>query len=901
MLKPRWEQVFRTLLILIFPLSFSDIAYGGSGPARAQWLNSQQLLLKLPDGLHASDSTSFVLATTELELKNNPHQITLPLIDITNNFARLSTANIDIAVIKELLHRSVKVFTVDNAKRILDSTAIQSAGILDELYAYNGNDLGLTIQGSQFQLKLWAPTAMAVRLFIFSSNTADTRQPSQIIPMTWHDGVWTASLSQQHNRSFYLYEVTVYQPLTDRIETSLVTDPYSFSLSMNGAMSQLIDVNNHDLKPSGWDSLQKPQLNSFKDMVIYELHIRDFSAGDETVPFPYRGTYNAFSYSQSNGSRHLLSLRQAGLTHVHLLPFNDFGSVDENKTTWRSAEYKGESLEGSQDALAKARQHDAFNWGYDPVHFFVPDGSYSTQPDGPSRIREVRSMVQDLNLIGLRVIQDVVFNHTYASGVNHLSVFDKIVPLYYYRLNDEGITYSSSCCSDTASEHRMMEKLMIDSVKHWARTYKIDGFRFDLMSFHSRETLQRIKAAIGSLSIVNDGVDGAKIYLYGEGWPFGSFYDRNPQTAMTQLNSYGAGIGLFNDRLRDAVRGGTTNSSEKSDQGYATGLYFDFNREPANRNTPLNLNEQQDKLLHLGDVIKVGLAGNLRDFFFREHLGSVVRGGELMYRSNQVATSAQAIETINYVSAHDGYTLWDSIQAKAPFFTHGRAPSLASTENRQRMHQLAMAIPLLSQGIPFVEAGTELLRSKNGDQDSYDSGDFFNRIDWSKSTNHWGEGLPPAWKNVDDWSFWRPRLQTSALQASPSLIEKTNNYFKALLRVRQSSTLFKLNSLEEIMNHLAFIDNQDHKEPGLIAMILHNEQEALLIFFNTARDSRIFTDRALSHPWEIHPLFNTKIDSALSQVVLMPKQSQIQIPGLSTVILKISLQNTTQLQIRGVR
>ncbi|MDG0817225.1 alpha-1,6-glucosidase domain-containing protein [Bdellovibrio svalbardensis] len=889
------------MLILFFPLFISGIAHGRGGPARAQWLNSQQLLLKLPQGLRATDSTNFVLATGDISLQKNPNKITLPLLEIRNNYALLSSAGVDRATIQELLHHPLKVFVTDNTNQVLDSTAIQYAGLLDEIYAYQGEDLGLTVQGSQMQLKLWAPTALAVRLFLYSSSASDAHQPSQILPMNWQDGVWAATLSQQYQNSFYLYEVTVYQPLTDQIETSLVTDPYSFSLSMNGTMSQLIDVQASDLKPSGWDNLQKPHLNSFKDIVIYELHIRDFSASDETIPFPYRGTYDAFSFPQSNSNRHLRSLGQAGLTHVHLLPFNDFGSVNENKSTWQTVNSGNGNLQDPQDALSRVRATDGFNWGYDPVHFLVPEGSYSIKPDGVSRVREVRDMVQSLNTMGLRVIQDVVFNHTFASGLDRLSVFDKIVPLYYYRLNDEGTTYNTSCCSDTASEHRMMEKLMIDTVRHWARTYKIDGFRFDLMSFHSRDTILKIKDAVRSLTVSDDGVDGSKIYLYGEGWPFGSFYDRNPKAAMTQVNSYGAGVGLFNDRLRDAVRGGTTNSSEKSDQGYATGLYFDFNKEPANRNTPTNLNDQRDKLLHLGDVIKVGLAGNLRDFTFREHLGSVIRGGDLLYRSSQVATSAQPIETINYVSAHDGYTLWDSVQAKAPFYTEGRSPALASVENRQRMHQLAMAIPLLSQGIPFIEAGTEILRSKNGDQDSYDSGDFFNRLDWSGATNHWGEGLPPAWKNYDDWSFWQPRLQTPALQASASLIAQTNNYFKALLRVRQSTSLFKMNSLDEIMSRLTFIDNENRSEPGLIAMILHNDQEALLIFFNSSRDSRIFSDKVMSYAWEIHPLFDSKVDSALSQVVLLPKQSQVQIPGLSTVVLRMSLGNKARLHFRGVR
>lgn len=858
-----------------------------AGPMRAQWLNSRQLLVKLSQGLRVADNMSFVLANSEVSFKNNPLNFSLPVIEAHDNYALLSTANIKPSDINELIRRPLKVYTINSNQQLLDATAIQYAGLLDDLYFYDGKDLGVSLQGSQWQLKLWAPTAMSVRVFLYRSGNSQNTSPEQIYNMTTDHGVWSATLPSQYQNYFYLYEVTVYQPATDKLETSLVTDPYSFSLAINGSKSQIVDVNSGDLKPSGWDFLRKPALNSFKDIVIYELHIRDFSAGDQTVPFMYRGSYMAFTQANSDGMTQLRSLSEAGLTHVHLMPFNDFGSVDEDKNTWETVNFPSTNLQDVQGALGQIRSQDAFNWGYDPVHFLAPDGSYAVDPQGSSRIKEVRSMVQALNQTGLRVVQDVVFNHTYKNGLLPQSVFDKIVPSYYYRLDDEGNVQTSSCCNDTASEHRMMEKLMIDSVLYWARTYKIDSFRFDLMSFHTRQTMLKIKDAVRSLTEQNDGIDGSKIYIYGEGWSFGSLFSQDPGSAMTAANSFGAGIGLFNDRLRDAVRGGTTNSTEKSDQGFATGLYFDFNKEPANRNTPPDVDGQRDKLLHLGDVIKVGLAGNLRDFTFREHLGSVIHGGDLYFRSSSVGTSATPIETINYVSAHDGYSLWDAVQAKAPFFTSGRTPTLTTSEDRQRMVQLALAIPMLSQGIPFVEAGTELLRSKNGDQDSYDSGDFFNRIDWSKQNNHWGEALPPAWKNLEDWSFWQPRLVVPEMKVSAAMIQQTDRYFKALIRLRQSSSLFKMNSLDEIMAKLVFIDDEVTPQPGLIAMALHQGNEALLIMFNSSREPRLFSNKVLGYSWQLHPLLDAKVDPALAQVVLMPAQSAIQIPGRSTVVLKL--------------
>jgi pullulanase len=356
---------------------------------------------------------------------------------------------------------------------------------------------------------------------------------------------------------------------------------------------------------------------------------------------------------------------------------------------------------------------------------------------------------------------------------------------------------------------------------------------------------------------------------------------------MTIENSYGSNYGFFNDRLRDAVRGGTTSSAEKSDQGFATGLFFDFNAEPANRGTPGDLGAQRERLLHYGDVIKVGLAGNLRDYYFREHLGNTIRSGDLRFRGSPVAFSSQAIETINYVSAHDGYGVWDAIQAKAPFYSWGRTPGLATLEERVRMQQLTLAIPMLGQGIPFVESGTELLRSKNGDQDSYDSGDFFNRIDWTGHTNYWGEGLPPAWKNISDWSFWEPRLRDPALKVTPAHIARMNNYFKALLRLRQSSELFRMNSVSEISSHLHFIDNDRQAEPGLIAMHLQNNNDELLIVFNASREARYFQHDVLHQPWKLHPLFDSSVDATLAQVVLLPEQNSIQIPGRTTVVLQL--------------
>ncbi|MGZ3772537.1 MAG: alpha-1,6-glucosidase domain-containing protein [Pseudobdellovibrionaceae bacterium] len=880
MFKLMWVA-FCTSLFISIPAQASD--------ARAKWVDATHVKLKLPPGFFVSSSVQFFFMDGASSLSSSA--VALPLISVENSIAWLSTAQLSKADIDRLIQKPLKVVISNNNHTLLDSTSVQLAGVLDQLYYYDQNDLGGLCDDNQCSLKIWAPTAQNVRVHLFRQSSDSLSQDETLQANRTAQGVWSLNLSSAYENYFYLYEVTAYQPLLNRIETGLVTDPYSKSLSLNSEKSQLVNLSSNRITPAGWNSLAKPYLNSLNDSTIYELHIRDFSANDNSVAATYRGTYLAFTLQDSFGIRHLRGLADAGLTHLHLLPFHDFGSVNEKKSEWESYAGPSKDLQEPQSIIGGMRDNDAFNWGYDPVHYFAPEGSYAVNGDGAQRIYEVRSMVQAINGLGLRVVQDVVFNHTYQAGLEPYSVFDKIVPLYYYRLDDNGNIQKTSCCNDTAVENRMMEKLMIDSVVYWAKTYKLDGFRFDLMSFHTRQTMERLRQALRSLTLDQDGIEGSKLLLYGEGWSFGSLVNRQPKEAMTIENSYGTHYGFFNDRLRDAVRGGTTSSTEKSDQGFATGLYFDFNQEPANRNTPIALDQQRDKILHLGDVIKAGLAGNLKNYYFREHLGNLIPAGDLKFRNSPVGVASEALETINYVSAHDGYGLWDAIQAKAPFYNSDRSPVFCSIEDRLRMYQLALAIPFLGQGIPFVEAGTDLLRSKNGDQDSYDSGDFFNRIDWTGTSNYWGAGLPPAWRNIDDWSFWRPRLQASDMRISPKHIEQAKNYFKALLQLRRSSNLFKLNSLENITEGLHFIDNDQQPEPGLVTMLLQNQQESLLIFFNASRESRFFSHLVLRQHWTLHPLFNEKVDPALSQVMLDPSSGKIQIPGRTTVVLKLFSQD----------
>jgi pullulanase-type alpha-1,6-glucosidase len=287
--------------------------------------------------------------------------------------------------------------------------------------------------------------------------------------------------------------------------------------------------------------------------------------------------------------------------------------------------------EEQQALIGAIRDQDGFNWGYDPYHYTVPEGSYATDPDGPARIVEYRQMVQSLSDIGLRVVADVVYNHTSSSGQAATAVLDRIVPGYYHRLNNIGHVETSTCCQNTATEHNMMRKLMVDSVVTWAVAYKIDAFRFDLMGHHMVADMQAVREALDALTLEADGVDGKRIYLYGEGWNFGEVADNARGVNATQANMAGTGVGTFNDRLRDAVRGGTPFAGQ-TEQGFINGLYYDANDFDQGTEEA-----QLERLLQFSDLIRVGLAGNLRNYWLMPQNGRRTTASGIDYNDSPAA------------------------------------------------------------------------------------------------------------------------------------------------------------------------------------------------------------------------------------------------------------------------
>lgn len=765
----------------------------------------------------------------------------------------------DLPKLPEILKGQMAVTVRDSTGKLVDAAGVQIPGVLDDLYDYTG-PLGVSYGQGHLAptLRVWAPTAQSVTLHLFDTAKASYAQK---LPMALDGatGVWSIGGQPDWKGKFYLYEVQVFVPATGKIETNLVTDPYSLSLSTNSQRSQIVALTDAALKPPGWDTLAKPTLAAPEDAVIYELHIRDFSISDPSVPAELRGTYQAFTVKDSNGMKHLAALAQAGLTHIHLLPAFDIASVNEDKSTWQSVDEAALAAlppESDQQAAAVSliKGTDGFNWGYDPLHYTAPDGSYATDPDGTPRITQFRNMVQALNETGLRVVMDVVYNHTNASGQSDNSVLDKVVPGYYHRLNADGNVEKSTCCENTATEHEMMRKLMIDSVLTWAKDYKVDGFRFDLMGHHLLADMQAVRAALDSLTLENDGVDGKAVYIYGEGWDFGEVANNARGKNATQLNIGGTGIGVFNDRLRDAVRGGSP-FSDPREQGFATGLLFVNN---ANEQRPLE--DQQTRFDEYTDWIRLGLAGNLASYQLVRADGNTVPGRLISYNQAPAGYTADPQENIIYVSAHDNETLFDAVQVKAP--------AEATLADRIRMNNLALSLAMFSQGVPFFHAGDDILRSKSLDRNSYDSGDWFNKLDWTYQSNNWGVGLPIEGSNYAD--IFRPLLADPALKPTPSDIEGAAAYFRELLQIRKSSPLFRLQTAEQVQSGLSFYNTGPAQIPGLIVMRLTDvdgldeNYSDLVVLFNSAPGGVTFAEDSFKGlALELHPVQQNSADAVV--------------------------------------
>lgn len=868
----------------------SALRFGDLSRQKAHWVDRTTLLwnVSVPAGatvqLHASPTAALKLTTAGVTGGENfaltpdpagPSAAIRERFPYLAGYSAFHLSAVDAAKTEELVRDQLAVSMRAADGSSGDATGVQIAGVLDDVLAWDG-PLGAEWSGSGVTLRLWAPTASRVRLLLFDGPRGAAA--AEAVAMTRAGGIWSAKGPLAWKGRYYLYEVTVYTPSTGRVETVTATDPYSRGLSRNGERSLLVNLDDPATKPAGWDALAKPPLAAIEDASIYELHIRDFSASDSTVPAAHRGGYLAFT-DASDGTRHLRALAEAGLTHVHLLPAFDFATVNEDRSTWRSPGDLSKlppDSDQQQAAVVHVQANDGFNWGYDPVHYGVPEGSYASDPDGFARILEFRRMVQALSGLGLRVVMDVVYNHTHASGLSDFSVLDRIVPGYYQRLNADGSVENSTCCANTASEHRMMEKLIADDLMHWALDYKVDGFRFDLMGHHMKRNLETFRDQFRALTPEKGGVDGANVLLYGEGWDFGEVQGNKRGVNATQKNLAGTGIGTFNDRLRDAVRGGNP-FGDRREQGFATGLFTSPSSFSAGGEG------DRIKLLDACDRIRVGLAGNLAGYRFTNRRGEPTTGAAL----GGTGYTAMPRECVNYVEAHDNETLWDKVAYAAP--------DAAALEQRVRMQLLALSVPALSQGLPFFHAGGEILRSKAMDADSYDSGDWFNRIDFSRTTNHWGMGLPPAGKNHDRWEFMRPRLANPALAPGRRELDLAFGAFRDFLRVRHSTPLFRLRTADDVQARVGFLNSGPAQVPGVIVMTLSDAVadrpslgspwKRLVVVFNARPDEVTYAYPAFAAlKLALHPAQANGADPVVKRARFDAARAALVVPGLTTAV-----------------
>ena len=775
------------------------------------------------------------------------------------------------------LHKAQLVMVQEDASGFVqNAAATQIAGAMDDLYsaATAVSGLGVSISGGSTNFKLWAPTAMRVVGFTYDSPTGDAKTMDDLT-FDSATGVWSLTKASDLSGKYYKYAVDVFVRGTGVVR-NWVTDPYSVSLTTDSKRSYIADLNAANLKPAGWDADTPPStVTAATDMSIYELHVRDFSGNDSTVSAVNRGKYLAFSEAGSNGMKHLKALATAGLTDVHLLPTFDIASIPESACTTPTMAMSFLSDALDQQNLIKATQDsDCFNWGYDPLHYTVPEGSYASDAsDGAKRIVEFRAMVQGLHAAGLRVGMDVVYNHTSAAGQNAKSVLDRIVPGYYQRTDAAGNVTTDTCCQDTATENAMMAKLMIDSVSTWARDYKISSFRFDLMGMQPRAVMQDLKAKVALAA-------GRPVQLLGEGWNFGNVANGSRFVQAAQGQMPGDGIGTFADQMRDKVRGGgccDDNEWLMKNQGYLNGFNYDVNE----RNVADNNTGSSGTLAWYGDVIKGGLAGSIGSYTLTTSWDAQLplSDGNLA----GVGYATQPDEVVNYIENHDSQTLFDSAAMKLPTST--------SKADRARVQMVGAAIVTFSQGIAYYHAGVDTLRSKSLDRNSYNSGDWFNRLDWSYTDNNFGVGMPFE-GNATVAALMKPLLTAAAtIKPAPADIVWSKNVFQDLLKIRASSSLFHIKTAADIKSRLTFLNTGSSQVPTVLAAYLDGTGYAganygkLAYFINVDKNPHNVTlTAAQKAAFALHPVHAASVDATVKAAAYNATSGTFSIPARTAVV-----------------
>lgn len=618
------------------------------------------------------------------------------------------------------LTRSYSVIFEGNEYKIIMPN-IYSTEKFEKEYTYTGTDLGATWSSEKTDFRVWAPTAEAVKVNLYESGTPETEDLIEQLEMIKDvNGTWIASKTGDLNGTYYTYTVSI------NGETTEACDPYAKTTGVNGKRAMVIDM--ESTNPEGWENDSNPHAGeNYTDAVIYELHVRDLSL-DENSGITNKGKFLGLietGTTNSNGvATGLDHMKDLGITHLHLLPVYDYGSVDESN-------------------LEKAQ----FNWGYDPVNYNVPEGSYSTDPyNGEVRVREMKEMVQGLHENGISVVMDVVYNHVYNASEY---CFNQIVPGYFSRVNEEGkYSNGSGCGNDTASERAMVRKYIVESVKYWADEYHIDGFRFDLVGLIDAETINQIVEEVHK--------DHPDIIFYGEGWTMATDVTKDDVIMATQINSAETpNFAYFSDTLRDALKGSVFETTEL---GYVSG------------------------------------AEGMEDIITACFLGA----------ADWCSSPSQ---TVNYTSCHDNLTLMDRISRSTPG---------VAREDRIRMNNLAATIYMTSEGIPFFQAGEEILRSKvksdgGFEENSYASSDAVNSIKWD---------------NLNEEEY-----------------QNVYNYYKGLIAFRKAHPALRMTNAEDVAANVTPVVGLD---ANVVAFDINagangDTADEMYVIFNANNEEKVIT------------------------------------------------------------
>ncbi|AJD92663.1 pullulanase [Jeotgalibacillus malaysiensis] len=616
----------------------------------------------------------------------------------------------------------------------------------DDMYFYDGDDLGNTYTEEQTDFRLWAPTASEARLVLY--DTWDAAEGKEIVMDAAEKGTWTASVEGDLHNQLYTYKVKIGDEWREAV------DPYVRSTSVNGDKGAVLDLDRTN--PEDWETFSKGE--NPEDATIYELHVRDLSIQPESgienkgkyLGVTEKGTTGPEGYA--TGLDHILNL---GVSHVQFLPIYDYRTVDET------------NLDTPQ-----------FNWGYDPKNYNTPEGSYSTDPYDPEvRVTELKEMIQTLHDEDLGVIMDVVYNHMYA--VNE-SNFHQLVPGYYFRYNEDGsLANGTGVGNDTASERKMMQKFIVDSVSYWAEEYEMDGFRFDLMGIHDTDTMNEVREAL-------DEIDPSIIVL-GEGWDLNTPLDAELKANQKNAEDMDR-VAHFNDTLRDGAKGSVW---EDTDPGFINGKQG------------------------MEEIMRQSVAGGI-DY------------------DDSFATYRDPDQVVQYVEAHDNLTLWDKLEKTNPD---------ATLEEMKSMHKLGSSIVLTSQGISFIHAGQEFMRTKGGDHNSYQSPDSVNQLDWERR----------------------------------AAFNDEVEYMAGLIDLRQNYDAFRLTNAEAINERLTFAASP----ANTIAYTLQEKKNRHLFVVHNANKEAVSVSLPGKGPWKV--LVNS--DEAGTEVLSVEKGKSVEVDGLSSMVL----------------